>query len=110
MNLLSQSIVKRIFAGTIILFHIIPVRADSVKGNGFNYLPDYVAFENHGNSLAIANNGKCMNIYVDPSDWDGVKIATENLAGDLLKVASVKPGLKEMKEWPSSGIYSRYAR
>lgn len=104
MKLSPKLIIKHIPVVAIILLHTVPVRADSTKSNGFNYLPDYVYFKNNGNSLPIADNGKCMDIYVDPSDWDGVKIATENLAGDLLKVTNARPMLKEMKEWPASGI------
>lgn len=92
MKLISYSIIMRIPAVLILLLPFVPVRGNFGKGNGFNHLPDYVSFTDNGNSLTIVGNGRSADIYMDASDWDGVKIATENLAADFLKVTVMNSG------------------
>lgn len=104
MKLISYSIIMRIPAVLILLLPFVPVRGNFGKGNGFNHLPDYVSFTDNGNSLTIVGNGRSADIYMDASDWDGVKIATENLAADFLKVTDIKPVLREIKTMPDRGI------
>lgn len=104
MKLISYSIIMRIPAVLILLSSFVPVRGNSDKGNGFNHLPDYVSFTDNGNSLTIVGNGRSADIYMDASDWDGVKIATENPAADFLKVTDIKPVLRGIKAMPDRGI------
>lgn len=50
-------------------------------------LPQYIQNERSENSFEIVANGKSAKIYVDPDDWKGVIIATNNLSNDIYKVS-----------------------
>ncbi len=62
---------------TIILLGVIcmAVANYSRAGNGYNLLPQYVIYEKAENTFTIVENKKATDIYVDPSDWKGVRRA-----------------------------------
>lgn len=80
---------------TILLFLIgfVHLYAYSGSCNGFNLLHQYVSFDKQNGALPLVESGRCINIYVDEEDWDGVKIAAGNLSDDIFAVTGVKPEL-----------------
>lgn len=91
---------------TILLFLIgfVHLYAYSGSCNGFNLLPQYVSFDKQNGALPLVESGRCINIYVDEEDWDGVKIAAGNLSDDIFAITGVKPGLVEDNVEVSQGI------
>lgn len=82
-----------IFLGCLVRF-----QAYSQTGNCFNLLPEYVLFDKQNDALPLVENGRCIDIYVDEDDWDGVRIAAGNLASDILAVTGVKPEIMGGKD------------
>lgn len=91
---------------SIILFAIICLALSSnlCAGNGYNLLPSYVIYERAGNVFTIVENKKSSDIYVDPSDWKGVKRAATDLTQDIRKVSGVVTKLKETVSIGQCGI------
>lgn len=59
-------------------------------GNGYNLLPQYVDTVKIGSSFAMVANGKASTVYVDASDWKGVRRAANDLANDIKAVTGIK--------------------
>lgn len=91
----NLSIVRSICAACLVLLTLVRLEAHTEKGNGFNLLPEYVAFDMEKDALPIVDGGKCINIYVDSADWEGVRMAAGNLANDIFSVTGVRPEMLE---------------
>ena len=91
---------------TIILLGVIcmAVANYSRAGNGYNLLPQYVIYEKAENTFTIVENKKATDIYVDPSDWKGVRRAVTDLTEDIQRVSGVSAKPNETVSIGQSGI------
>ena len=91
---------------TIILLGVIcmAVANYSRAGNGYNQLPQYVIYEKAENTFTIVENKKATDIYVDPSDWKGVRRAVTDLTEDIQRVSGVSAKPNETVSIGQSGI------
>ena len=91
---------------TIILLGVIcmAVANYSRAGNGYNLLPQYGIYEIAENTFNIVENKKSKDIYVDPSDWKGVRRAVTDLTEDIQRVSGVSAKPNETVSIGQSGI------
>lgn len=78
--------------------------ANANGGNGYDLLPQYVAFEVKDGAFRIAGEGVAAPVYVDTADWAGVLRAAGDLCADIERVTGIQPQSISNGEAPQGAI------